>query len=77
MTSGSIKAKKENGVILPLSNKSHIDLMVKASGSRKRKASKAIDFNFENFSIEDASGKLSSFSQAVSILRIGTVYISL
>lgn len=64
-TSGSIKAKHEKRVILPLPKRSHIDLTVKALGSRKRKISEAVDFNLENLSIEDAFGKLSSFSQAV------------
>ena len=64
-TSGLIKAKHEKGVNLPLCKRSHVDLTVKASGSRKRKTSEAVHFSLENLSIEDAFGKLSSFSEAV------------
>ena len=77
MTNGLIKVKKEKCVTLPHPKRSHIDLIVKALGSRKQKTSEAIDFSLMNLSIEDGLGKLTSFSQPVSILCKSITYVNL
>ncbi|CAH1435769.1 unnamed protein product [Lactuca virosa] len=42
--------------------RSHVDLTIKVSGSRKRKPSKVVDFGLENLGIEDALRKFSTIS---------------
>ena len=54
MTSGSIKVKQEKGVTLLPPKRSHVDPIVNASGSRKRKPSEVVDFGIENLDIEEA-----------------------